>query len=109
MVFCTADAAKYDKALDLIMVDPYPIPNGPAGSVQGALDNVIGLGKPVIMCPQAFGGGENWAREPSGREMRLMTYQGLMAGAVGIQVRRSPGILPLPTDRPFHSNIGRFT
>jgi hypothetical protein len=46
------------------MVDPYPIPNSPAETVLGAITQVTALGKPVIMVPQAFGGGENnlWAR-----------------------------------------------
>ena len=74
MVFCTDAASKYLSMLDVIMVDPYPIPNQAAGSVQAALDNVAALGKPIIMVPQAFGGGENWARTPSAQEERIMTY-----------------------------------
>lgn len=53
MVFCTTQAASYLEMLDVIMVDPYPIPNGDAASVSGALENVASLGKPVMMVPQA--------------------------------------------------------
>ena len=38
-----------------------------------------------MMVPQAFGGGENWARGPSRQEERLMTYLGLLHGAKAIQ------------------------
>jgi hypothetical protein len=58
-----------------------------AASVLGALTNVASLGKPVMLVPQAFGGGENWARGPSRQEERLMTYLGLLSGAKAIQVR----------------------
>ena len=85
MVFCTQQAKSYLDVLDLIMVDPYPIPGGAASSVLGSLSNVASLGKPIMMVPQAFGGGENWARAPSAQEERLMTYLGLMSGAVAIQ------------------------
>lgn len=35
--------------------------------------------------PQAFGGQEMWAREPTAKEIRLMTYMGLINGVKGIQ------------------------
>ena len=95
MVFCTTQAANYLEMLDIIMVDPYPIPGASAASVASALDNVASLGKPVMMVPQAFGGGENWSRGPSRQEERLMTYLGLLTGAKAIQyfVRSPEGVL----------------
>jgi len=74
------------------MVDPYPIPNGPAASVVAAIENVRSLNKPIIMVPQAFGGGEGWARTPTAAEERIMTYLGIIHGAVGVQyfVRNAP-------------------
>jgi hypothetical protein len=97
MVFCTRNAADYLSMLDIIMVDPYPIPGSSASSVASALSNVASLGKPVMMVPQAFGGGENWARGPSRQEERLMTYLGLLHGAKAIQYFvRSQGIFPAP-------------
>jgi hypothetical protein len=54
------------------------------------------LGKPIMMVPQAFGGGENWARAPSAAEERLMTYLGWLNGACAIQyfVRSAPVVFP---------------
>jgi hypothetical protein len=62
-----------------------PVPTSSAAAVLSALSNVASLGKPVMMVPQAFGGGENWARGPSRQEERLMTYLGLLSGAKAIQ------------------------
>eukprot|EP00939_MAST-03C_sp_MAST-3C-sp1_P000398 g398.t1 len=92
MVFCAGGAANFLDALDFIMVDPYPIPNGPASSITSAVDQVRALGKPVMMVPQAFGGGEAWRRTPTGAEERLMTYLSVIHGAVGVQyfVRSAP-------------------
>eukprot|EP00937_MAST-01D_sp_MAST-1D-sp2_P001715 g1715.t1 len=96
MVFCTDQAHAYRDMLDVIMVDPYPVPNGPAASITGALDAVAPLGKPLMMVPQAFGGGENWARGPSQQEERVMTYLGLMRGVQAVQyfVRSADGTFP---------------
>jgi len=96
MVFCAGGASRYLSYLDLIMVDPYPIPNAAASSVQSSLEQVGALGKPIMLVPQAFGGGENWARGPSVQEERLMTYLGWLNGAVAIQyfVRSPPSVFP---------------
>ena len=96
MVFCSGGAKEYLSSLDMIMVDPYPIPNSPASQVVNALDPVVNLGKPVMMVPQSFGGGEGWARTPSAKEERLMAYLGLVHGAVGWQyfVRSAPVSFP---------------
>ena len=98
MVFCAGGAADYLAALDLVMVDPYPVPSDePARDVAGAIDAVVALGKPVVVVPQAFGGGENWARAPSAAEERAMTYAALLHGArAGVQyfVRAAPVMFP---------------
>eukprot|EP00656_Telonema_subtile_P004886 TRINITY_DN1222_c0_g1_i1.p1 TRINITY_DN1222_c0_g1~~TRINITY_DN1222_c0_g1_i1.p1 ORF type:complete len:603 (-),score=99.91 TRINITY_DN1222_c0_g1_i1:100-1908(-) len=97
MVFNTAGASAYLPVVDLIMVDPYPIPGSSAGSMAAALTNVATLGRPVMLVPQAFGGGENWARGPSAQEERVMTYIGLMHGVVAIQYFvRERGVFPMP-------------
>ena len=80
-----SDPRPYLSALDVAMVDPYPVPNFDAGSVANALAVAASLGKPFMLVPQAFGGGEAWQRTPTGIEERLMTYLGLIYGAVGIQ------------------------
>ena len=96
MVFCAGGAKNFIQGLDLIMVDPYPIPGSPAASVASTLRSVEILGKPIMMVPQAFGGGENWARGPSLREERLMTYLGLLHDCTAIQyfVRSAPLAFP---------------
>jgi hypothetical protein len=81
-------AQRYAKALDIVMCDPYPIPNrGPAyaGDLIGRLNSAFQLRNPVWIVPQAFGGNEHWAREPTRQEERLMTYLGVMQGATGVQ------------------------
>ena len=92
MVFCAGGASKFGKSFDVVMVDPYPIPNSPAESIIGPIETVRSLGKPIIMVPQAFGGGEGWARTPTAAEERIMTFLSVIYGAVGIQyfVRNAP-------------------
>jgi hypothetical protein len=96
MVFCAGGASNFLTSLDLIMVDIYPIPNSSARSVANGLSAVRKLGKPIMFVPQSFGGGENWAREPSLIEERLMTYIGLLYDVVAIQffVRSAPLVFP---------------
>ncbi|MCD6347526.1 MAG: beta-galactosidase [Bacteroidales bacterium] len=83
-----AQARKYASAMDIVMADPYPVPNQPIRSVGTVAKNLkrefIGE-KPVWIVPQAFGGGEWWGREPSSRELRAMTWLSIVEGATGIQ------------------------
>lgn len=93
---------KYANALDIVMADPYPIPNGSvnqAGNVVKQLAGEFEGRKPVWLVPQAFGGGEWWEREPTIQEIRNMTYQALINGAGGIQyfVRQGPNSFPKST------------
>ena len=96
MVFCVPNKAhEYLEAMDILMVDPYPIPNGPVTQVADTVDlvrNAAGSGMPVWFVPQAFGGGEGWGREPTPQEERCMTYLAIVHGATGIQyfIRRPP-------------------
>lgn len=81
-------ARKYADALDIVMADPYPIPNSTAegvGYVTRSLMNEFRGEKAVWIVPQAFGGSEHWGREPSIQELRAMTYLSLANGATGIQ------------------------
>lgn len=81
-------AREYADAMDIVMADPYPIPNAGVdgvGAVTEGLSNVFKYEKPVWIVPQAFGGGEWWGREPSPQEIRAMTYLALVRGATGIQ------------------------
>ncbi|MCC7495620.1 MAG: hypothetical protein IT204_24935 [Fimbriimonadaceae bacterium] len=95
------DAVRYASGFDLVMADPYPIPNSAVTQVSDTtrrLVEVFGGSKPVWIVPQAFGGGEWWAREPAPREERVMTYLALIHGATGIQwfIREPAHIRPLP-------------
>ena len=79
---------QYADALDIVMADPYPVPDSPitmVGDAAGQLAAEFAGRKPVWIVPQAFGGGEWWGREPSLQELRSMTYQSIIKGARGIQ------------------------
>ncbi|MDX1739999.1 MAG: hypothetical protein R3178_01850, partial [Rhodothermales bacterium] len=83
---------------DIAMTDPYPIP----GDVMAVKEPMVELKdafrfrKALWLVPQAFGGGEFWEREPSGPEIRAMTWLGIQEGAMGIQyfIRRHPNLFP---------------
>jgi hypothetical protein len=95
-------AKQYSDALDIVMADPYPVPDLPVtfvGNVTGQLSTEFAGKKPVWIVPQAFGGGELWSREPSLQEMRSMTYQSIIKGARGIQyfVRHGQNFFPKST------------
>ncbi|HEV2479178.1 MAG TPA: FN3 associated domain-containing protein [Puia sp.] len=80
-------AADFRHTMDIAMTDPYPIP-GPADKVMNdlaAYTQAYRYEKSVWLVPQAFGGQEMWAREPTAQEIRLMTYMGLISGVKGIQ------------------------
>jgi len=100
MVFCVPSKAhEYAQAMDILMVDPYPIPNRSVTNVADTVDLVLratGYTMPVWCVPQAFGGGEWWGREPTRWEQRCMTYLAIVHGATGIQyfVRRPPHNTP---------------
>jgi hypothetical protein len=90
---------KYANALDIVMADPYPVPDYPVGltgDVAGQLKSEFFGKKPVWMVLQAFGGGEWWWREPTLQEIRSMTWQSLIRGATGIQyfVRQGQNYFP---------------
>ncbi len=93
---------KYINALDIVMADPYPLPELPVsmvGNVAGQLKSEFEGKRPVWIVPQAFGGGELWEREPTLQEIRAMTWQSIIKGATGIQyfVRQGPNYFPKST------------
>lgn len=96
------EAKKYSDAMDIVMADPYPVPNQPISLVGNAADQLkteFEGKKPVWIVPQAFGGGELWSREPTIQETRSMTYQAIVSGATGIQyfIRHGPNSFPKST------------
>lgn len=91
-----AHARRFERCLDIVMGDPYPIPDGPVTRVASMADELSAAydgRKPLWIVPQAFGGNEWWRREPTAQEQRVMTYLALNHGARGIQYFiRSPRI-----------------
>lgn len=104
-------AVKYSGAMDIVMADPYPIPDLPAktaGNVAGQLSREFEGRKPVWIVPQAFGGGEHWKREPTVQEIRSMTYQAIVNGARGIQYFIRHGLNVFPKSVPAWNECGRM-
>ena len=90
---------QYLNATDWVVADVYPVGNvdfPPASrNVQMVYDTIQAyqnytpsqsglLLPPVLVVPNAFGGGEVWPREPSAAEERAMVYLGIVAGADGL-------------------------
>lgn len=102
-------ADQYDKVMDIAMTDPYPVPNGPIAQVEDyveILNNYFRYEKPVWIVPQAFGGGEWWTREPDPREIRAMTYLGLVHNASGIQYFIRKGLNGSPKSQATWGECG---
>jgi len=102
---------KYTDALDIVMADPYPIPDLPVskvGDVAGQLKKEFYGKKPVWIVPQAFGGGEIWSREPTQQEIRSMTWQAIISGATGIQYFVRQGLNYFPKSAATWSECGRI-
>ena len=95
-------AEEYKEVMDLVMADPYPVPNRSikeVGNIAAKLKRVFAYQKPVWIVPQAFGGNEWWPREPTRQELRVMTYLALINGATGIQyfIRHGRNAFPKST------------
>jgi hypothetical protein len=102
---------KYSDALDIVMADPYPIPDYPAsmpGDVARQLSSEFKGRRPVWIVPQAFGGGELWSREPTIQEIRSMTWQAIINGATGIQYFVRQGLNYFPKSAATWSECGRI-
>ena len=102
---------QYADALDIVMADPYPVPDYPismTGDAAGQLAAEFTGRKPVWIVPQAFGGGEWWGREPSLQELRSMTYQAIIKGARGIQYFVRQGLNLFPKSTSAWAECGRM-
>ena len=98
-------------ALDIVMADPYPLPDRPVtmvGDVTGQLKTEFRGKRPVWIVPQAFGGGELWSREPTVQEIRSMTWQSIINGATGIQYFVRQGLNYFPKSAATWSECGRM-
>ncbi len=95
MVFMMPSKAfHYAKGMDIAMTDPYPIPKSvtEVRSYVKDLNKSFKHEKSIWMVPQAFGGQEMWPREPTPKEIRTMTYLGLIEGIQGVQYYIHPGL-----------------
>ena len=102
---------RYSDALDIVMADPYPIPDYPAtmaGDVAGQLRTEFKGKRPFWIVPQAFGGGELWSREPTIQEIRSMTWQSIINGATGIQYFVRQGLNYFPKSAATWGECGRM-
>jgi hypothetical protein len=103
IVFVTPSSAKaYKNVMDIVMADPYPIPNGTVTEAEQAAKTLVKdfyPEKPVWIVPQAFGGNEWWKREPTPQEVRAMTYLAILNNASGIQyfIRTGLNVFPKST------------
>ena len=103
---------KYADALDIVMADPYPVPNLPVtivGETAGLLKTEFKGKRPFWIVPQAFGGGELWGREPTVQEIRSMTWQAIINGATGIQYFVRQGLNYFPKSSAAWSECGRIS
>ena len=104
-------AKNYSGAMDIVMADPYPIPDRPVsipGDVADQLRTEFKGKKPFWIVPQAFGGGELWSREPTSQEIRSMTWQSIINGATGIQYFVRQGLNYFPKSAATWSECGRI-
>ena len=102
---------RYADALDIVMADPYPVPDIPVsliGNVTGQLKAEFAGKKPVWIAQQSFGGGEIWGREPTLQEIRSMTWQAIIRGATGIQYFVRQGLNYFPKSAATWSECGRI-
>jgi hypothetical protein len=102
---------KYVNAMDIVMADPYPVPQMPVsvvGETAGQLKSEFAGTKAVWIAAQAFGGGEIWGREPTHQEIRSMTWQSIIRGATGIQYFVHQGLNYFPKSTSTWSECGRI-
>jgi hypothetical protein len=101
----------YANALDIVMADPYPVPNNPiglTGDVAAQLKTEFAGKRSVWMVLQAFGGGEWWGREPTVQELRSMTWQSVIGGVSGIQYFVRQGLNYFPKSVAAWNECGRM-
>lgn len=110
MVFMRYDKAeKFEHAMDIVMADPYPIPDRSVNIVANVtkrLASKFKYKKPVWIVPQAFGGNEWWSREPTKQELRVMTHLAIANGATGIQYFIRHGLNGFPKSTTTWAECG---
>ena len=110
IVFMTpSKAAEYTGVMDIVMADPYPVPNNPVtevAEITSMLHEEFYPEKPIWIVPQAFGGNEWWQREPTPQEIRAMTYLAIINNASGIQYFIRHGLNSFPKSTTTWSECG---
>ncbi len=99
VIMSPVPARAYAATCDVMMVDPYPVPNSPAvdavTAVRG-LQRELRYEKAIWYVPQTFGGAEFWSREPTPAEIRMMTWGAALEGARGFQAFTRHGLNGFP-------------
>ncbi len=88
VIISSLPARRYEQTYDIVMADPYPIPQAAASEAPRMIREIydqMKYEKAVWLVPQVFGGGEIWRREPNKREVRAMCYGSILSGARAIQ------------------------
>ncbi len=110
VVFMTPSKAhEYKDVMDIVMADPYPVPNAPVTEVSEWTQELRAAfypEKPVWIVPQAFGGAEWWKREPTSKEIRVMTYLAVIHRASGIQYFIRHGLNRFPKSQSMWAECG---
>ncbi|MEN8226084.1 MAG: hypothetical protein ABFS05_12070, partial [Bacteroidota bacterium] len=104
-------AKEYKHVMDIVMADPYVIPDGTldeVGATAARLNAEFFMDKPVWIVPQAFGGNEWWEREPTRQELRAMTYLSLVNHAMGIQYFIRHGLNSFPKSTTAWNECGNM-
>ncbi len=88
-VICNpGEYGRYAAGTDVLAPDPYPVPRAPVSTVYQRLKQARLEAEEVDTTLwgvlQCFGGYGSWARPPTARELRAMTYLALLAGVRGI-------------------------
>jgi len=80
----------YDEAVEIFMMDQYPVPNMPLTWLSDSVDEAVRMvgSDRVWAVVQAFGGGrytpKGWTRRPTLEEMRALAFLSVVHGARGI-------------------------
>lgn len=102
VIMSAGPGREYAHTCDIIMTDPYPVPNSPAEEVIGvtrALQQELRYEKAIWLVPQTFGGAEWWSREPTPDEIRMMTWGSALEGARGFQAFIRHGLNGFPKNQ----------
>ncbi len=101
VILNAAPGRRYANSCDIMMCDPYPIPNGSPVEVIDAVDGLhreLQYEKAIWYVPQTFGGNEWWLREPTPTEIRMMNWSAAAYGARGFQAFIRHGLSSFPKD-----------